>query len=127
MSRSQGLRLVSLALWLALGLLALGARGEVSQAASGDSHWGASEVSCGAAVRAASMAMKGAAEAMQDPSPVDCPDCERQPHCSTCPNTSVTNTAEISFLVFASQKWQPNRVLAPIDVPSSPPDRPPQF
>lgn len=127
MSKLRGLQIVSLTMAFLVSMLGFAPQGVASTtAAPHDGHCGTVVYPCDTPMSLASSEADDAAVAEHGSSSDECPDCEIDGHCITCPNASAADTSPVTFRPTDSQAWRSSLASFPVDVPTTPPDRPPQ-
>ena len=127
LSNLLALRILSITVCLTLGMLGLATPvGATKVGAPHGQHCDDSASVCDLGWERANPLMGSDHHSEPGSSSSDCPDCELNGHCSTCPSGSAAHASSNISLTDSSQQWRSSQSATPIEVPTNPPDRPPQ-
>ncbi len=127
LSNLRALRTLSITVCLTLGMFGLATHvGATTTEAPPDELCANSDFACDLDGERANSLVDAPHQSEDGNSSEDCPDCESNGHCSTCPSSSAVHASSDVFSADSSRQWRSCHGPAPIEVPTNPPDRPPQ-
>lgn len=123
----QSQRFFSWAVCLLVGMLGIAPQGLASTTpAPHGGPCGSLHSSCNTVIELASQTQGETSGVMHGSSPDGCPDCEMDGHCATCPSFSTADMGPDTYLIADSPTWESGLAASPVEIPTTPPERPPQ-